>query len=128
MLQSALLVPIRLWSAQLIAQAGTLTSSAIDLRRASRVDSLIMQITSVLSAVPSVKVEYAVSENGVDFGSFDDYADLVAASVTDFPTPEGVFAISLPNFLAPFIKIKVTELGVTTDTLVTATLEMREGP
>lgn len=121
------LVPIPVWSAQLVAQAGTLTSSAIDLRRAMRVDSIVMQVTSVLSAVPSVKVEYAVSQDGTTFGAFSDYADLVAASVTDFPTPEGIFAVSLPNFLAPYIKLKVTELNVTSDTLVTLTLNLREG-
>jgi len=127
MLFTERLVRIPLWSAAAIAQAGTLTSPAIDCRRAMRFDALLMQVTSVLSAVPSVKVEYAVSEDGVAFGAFSDYADLVAASVTDFPTPEGIYAVPLPNFLAPFVKILVTELNVTSDTLVTATLLMREG-
>lgn len=86
-----------------------------------------MQVTSVLSAVPSVKLEYAVSDDGTNFGSFADYTDLVAASVTDFPTPEGVYAVSLPNFLSNWIKFKVTELGVVADTLVTLTLWLREG-
>jgi len=121
------LVPFHIWTAAAITQAGTLTSPAIPLRFATRAESLIMGVTSVLSAVPSVKVECAISEDGVTFGAFSDYADLVAASVTDFPTPEGVFAVSLPNFLAPWVKFLVTELNVTSDTLVTLTFLIREG-
>lgn len=127
MLGTTNLVPVRVWTAQAVAQSGSITSSAIPVRLVNRAESLLMQVTSVLSAVPSVKLEYAVSDNGTDFGSFNDYADLVAASVTDFPTPEGLYAVSLPNFLAPFVKFKATELGVTSDTLVTMTLWLREG-
>lgn len=127
MLPTSNLAPVRVWTAQALAQQGTATSPAIRVSQTARAESLLMQVTSVLSAVPSVKVEYAVSDNGTDFGSFNDYADLVAASVTDFPTPKGLFAVSLPNFLAPWVKFKVTELNVTSDTLVTMTLWLREG-
>lgn len=124
-LQTSLIVPLRVWTAMAVAQAATLVSSAIPLTRAQRAESIIAQITSVLSAVPSVKIEYAISLDGVTFGP---YIELVAASVTDFASAEGLTAVSLPNFLAPWVRFRVTELGVTSDTLVTFVLYLREGP
>ena len=84
-------VRVPLWSASAIADAGTLTSPAIDLRRAD-FESLLFQVTSVLSAVPDIKIEYAVSQDGVTFGGFDDETDLIASSVL-LANPEGVHTI-----------------------------------
>lgn len=124
---SSRLVPIRLWSATALGVSETLTSPAIFCSRLARAESLMCQFTSVLGT-PQVKAEYAISENGTDFGSFADYTDLISNSSSVFPTPEGLYTVSLPSFLAPWVKIKLTELtGALADTLATVVLLVREG-
>lgn len=120
-------VPVRLWAQTALAVSGTLTSPAIDLRRIKSVTALMCQFTSVVGT-PQVKVEYAVSDDGVAFGAFTDNAPLVANSSSAFPTPEGLTGVAVSLPLGSFIKLKLTELtGALGDTLVTITLLVREG-
>jgi len=75
-----------------------------------------------------VKIEYAVSKDGVNFGSFDDEDDIISSTNNLFSgaNPEGIHTVGMPNPLAPFIKLKVTELTTTlADTLVDLTLIVR---
>ena len=126
MMQTALTVRIPLWDTTALGLSGTLTSPAIDLRRADKIEALLCLFTSV-AGTASVKVQYAVSEDGVTFGAFTDYANLVTDSSVDFPTPEGLYAVQFPDLRAPWIKIKLTELtGALSDTKVTVTVEMKE--
>lgn len=124
-MHAPLVVEIPLWSAAAITKAGTLTSPAIDLRRADSIEALMCQFTSA-AGTAAVKVEYAVSTDGVTFGSFSDYTALVTDSSSAFPTAEGLYAVTFPTLRAPWVQIKLTELNVNSDTLVTVTVEMRE--
>ena len=125
-MQTVNVVQIPLWAATALTLSGTLTSPAIDLRRAESVESLLCQFTSV-AGIAAVKVQYAVSADGVAFGAFTDYANLVSDSSVDFPTAEGLYAVQFPVLHAPWIKILLTELtGTLSDTLATVTVEMRE--
>ena len=121
------LVDVPLWALQAIGAAATLTSPAIDVRRATRLESLMCLFTSV-AGTPKIKVEYAVSGDGTAFGAFTDNSPLVADSSVAFATPEGLTSVALPAPLANFIKVKLTELtGALADTLASATLVLREG-
>jgi hypothetical protein len=112
----------------LINAAGTATSGSISTKNLTRLESLVIQIASV-TGTGKCKVEYAISDDDVNYGSFDDYTDLVADNTADFTTPEGLTAVALPNPLALYVKFKVTGLaGNPTDTRVSAYLNFRENP
>lgn len=120
------LVKALLFDAVTVASTGSVTSNEVPLRSTVQVESLLILLTSAVGT-PDVKIEYAISHNGVDFGSFDDYTDLVASSATEFVTDEGITAISLPNLLVPYAKFKVTGINANpADTLVTIRLLIRE--
>ena len=121
------LVRVPLWSATAITSGGTLTSPPIDCRRADP-DHLDLQITSVASAVPSIKLEVAFSSDGVTFNPFTSQDPMIAATLTDYAAdPEAMHVLgNVPS--ASWIKFLVTELASTDDTLVTAILWLRETP
>jgi len=120
------LVKALLFDAVAVASTGSAESQVVPMRAVAVAESLLVQATSA-SGTADIKVEYAVSHDGVNFGSYDDYTDLIASSVTEFQTDEGLTAISLPNMLAPYVKFKVTGVGSNpADTLVTMRLLLRE--
>src|SRR5688572_23993693 len=109
-----------LFDAVLVASTGSVESGVVPLRSAERGEALLVQATSV-AGTADIKIEFAISRNGVDFGSYDDYTDLVASSATEFQTDEGLTSVPLPNMLTTFVKFKVTGVGSNpADTLVTA--------
>lgn len=118
-----------LFNDETINGTGSATTPALDLRWIDRVEALLIKAESD-SGAADVKVEYAISKSkaDADFGSFDDEVDILESSNTDFTTnPEGWHTVSMPNPLAPFIKIKVTGVGTNpSDTKVTARLLCRE--
>lgn len=116
-----------LFDAELVNGTGSVTSERVPMKYAMRAEGLLVLATSPSGGTPDIKIEYAISDDGETFGSFDDYDDLVEASATDFATPGGITAVSLPNFIATYVKFKVTGVNSNpTDTLVTVKLLIRE--
>ena len=114
------LFQLPIFAAESLGTSATLTSAGIDQRRISRIESLLIQVTSVAGAA-DVRVEYAISQDDSTYGSSNDYDDIVESSNTDFVTPEGITVVSMPAILAPFFQIEVDELTASlSDTLVTA--------
>ena len=121
------LVKAMLFDNILINGVGSATSEVFPMRGVERAESLLITASSVLGTA-DIKIEHAISVDGVIFGSFDDYTDIVASSLTEFVTDEGLTAVPLPNFLAPYVKFKVTGVAANaTDTRVTIRLLLREG-
>lgn len=97
-----------LFAATAVGATGSFTTPAIDLRQINAIS--LMFLVQAPTGAPDVKIEHAVGWNGTDFGSFDDNSDLVDSSAT-LPSPQGISAVALPNFLAPWVKFKVTGLA-----------------
>lgn len=120
------LVRVPLWDAAAIASTGTLTSPAIDFRYAT-LDSFTYKASSS-AGTADVKIEYAISEDGTNFGSFDDNTDLVASS-NAVATAEGIKAVPGVVLAAPWIKIKVTGgASNNADTVFTMVLQLLDSP
>jgi hypothetical protein len=120
------LVRVPLWDVTAIASTATLTSPPIPLSRAD-FESILYKATSV-AGTADVKIEYAISEDGTNFGSFDDNTDLVASS-NAVPTAEGLKTIPGVTVAAPWMKIKVTGTASNNaDTLFTGVVYLRETP
>lgn len=110
-----------------IISAGSSTSLSINLQHISRIVSVMLTAISA-TGTSDVKLEYAVSHNDSTYGSFDDYADIIASSVTEFVTDEGFTVVSMPEILAPFVKFKMTGVASNpADTIATMYLLCREG-
>lgn len=121
----ARLIKVPLWSATALAVSGTLTTGAI---RCLDGDAAILsfKVTSALGAA-DVKIEWAGSDDGVTFNSFNSADPVVASTNTTYGAlnPEDTHFIVPP--VAPFVKFKVTELsGSVSDTLVTGALWLNE--
>lgn len=95
-----------LFNATAIATTGSATSEVIDLQHIDRIESLEVLLAS--SGTADVKIEYAISHDGANFGTFDDYTDIVASSNTEFVTKKGLTAVPMPAPLARYVKFKVT--------------------
>lgn len=81
--------------------------SAVDLRFIFMAEGIMFR-ASKTGGTASIKIQYAVSRTGstVD-GSYIGRTSLVTASAQDFPNSAKVWnAISLPNFLSPFVFFK----------------------
>jgi len=112
----------------LINATGTSTSGVIELPRGGLESLLFKQASASAAGTGNVKIEYAVSEDGVTFGSFADETDILASSQTSYTTSEGVHAIAFPNPLARFIKLMLTGISANpADTRVTVHGQLREG-
>ncbi len=119
-----MLINLAVFPATAVASTGTYTTPVLNMMWMKEI-SLILKVHAA-SGSPDVKVEYAVSADGINFGSFDDYTDLVVSSGA-CATPQGITAVPLPNMLAPYIKLKVTGIGANpAGTIVDGTLVGRE--
>ncbi len=101
-------------------------SSATDLRMGvARLESLIYVLSSVAST-PDCAFFYALSPDGVTWGSFSDNATLVTSTFSG-GNPQGVHQAGLPsNVLPPLIRFSVSGVGSNPpDTLVTLDLVLR---
>ena len=115
---------IPLWVAEPVASGETLASAAISCRFGDP-EYLMFQVTSVNEAA-NVRIEFTISNDGVTFNAVTEQDDIVTSTATEFASPKGpeaLHVLSCPS--APWIKILVTELASIADTLVTATLWMR---
>ena len=115
---------IPLWTAEAVASGATLTSAAIPCRSGDP-EYLMFQVTSAGGAA-DVRIEFTISNDGVTFNAVAEQDDIVTSTATEFASPKGpeaLHVLSCPS--APWIKILVTELASLADTLVTATLWMR---
>ncbi len=117
---------MELFSGEALAASGTLTSPVIDLENTIKAESIFIKASSVLG-VADVKVEYAVSKDGVNFGGFNDATDIITSTNSVFSTnKEGVHTVAMPAVLSRYIKLRVTELSTTVaDTLVDLDLLVR---
>ena len=109
-----------IFDAVAVASAGAATSVAVHLPRGG-LESLLFKATSA-SGTAAVKLEYTVSEDGVTYGDFADYPDLIAdtSAVAEFPTVDALRAVAMANPLAQYLKFKVTGLAANpADTIVT---------
>jgi hypothetical protein len=118
------IVPVRLWDAQDLDNTGTLTSPAIDCRKADP-EFLMFRITNS-GGNADAKIEVAISNDGTNFNSFTSQPALVASTATDYASlnPEEYHTINVPS--APWIKIQITELATLDNNVVHGTLWVRE--
>ena len=100
-------------------------SSAIDLRMGVvRMESLTFMASSVTSTV-DLGFFYAISPDGVSWGSFADNTALLTSTVS-LANPEGYQTIALPAALAPFVRFSCSGTGSNPqDSLCTADLWLR---
>lgn len=121
------LVKALLFDNVLIASTGSAESGYVPLKAAVRAESLLVKATSV-TGTADIKIEYAISEDGETWGEYDADTEIVASSVTEFATDEGLTAVSMPSVLAPYVKFRVTGVASNpADTRVTIRLLIREG-
>jgi hypothetical protein len=97
-------------------------SSAIDLRMGVfRLESLLFLASSVVSN-PDISFEYAISRDGVTWGSYADNTSLLTSTVS-MTNPQGWHAVPMPAALAPFLRFQCSATGSNpVDTRVTADL------
>ena len=116
------LFPITLWTAQTLTPEGTSPSPIISCL--SRVPDILMFRVTAASGAASVKIEYAISNDGVNFNDYTTQTAISPATATDFTTnPEEYHMLNCPT--APFLRLRITELAGLTS-IVDATLWMRE--
>ena len=115
--------PLTLWTAEALASGETLESAIINCT--SRVPDILLFKVVGASGTGSVKIEYAISNDGVNFNEYDSQDPIITASATEFASKneEDYHAINCPS--APFIQILVTELA-SLASVVDVTLWMRE--
>lgn len=116
------------WNGTLINATASDTSGAMDLTLCESVTEVFLKAVSATGDA-DVKLEYAVSPDGTNFGLFTDNAPLVTSSATEFPaiSKEGWMRIILPPIDAPWIKLKCTGTASNpTDTYIYAYLDFIE--
>ena len=118
------LYPLRLITATTLSALGTAETGAIDCRD-SDPEYLLLKIVSA-SGNADVNVEVAISNDGTTFNSYTSQDPLVASTNTQYGSlnPEEYHSLVVPG--APWIKLRLTELGSLADTIADATLWMRE--
>ena len=115
----------RLFNGVPINGTGSAESVAVDLRHTDTLEAFQYQVVSAGGA-PDVKVEWALSQDGVTFNQYTDQSPIVASSAAR-ATPEGMQFIALPAALARFIKFKVTGLATNpADSIFDGWLQCRE--
>lgn len=114
----------RLWQSQDLDAGGTLVSPVIDCTR-SDPEYLLFRISNG-SGAADAKIEFVVSFDGVTFNSYDSQDPIVASTNTEFTgkNPEELHLLTCPG--APFLKLRVTELGGLNNNVVDCDLWMRE--
>lgn len=119
------LFPYRLVAATTIGASGSVESPIINSQKADP-EVLMLRVTSVAGAA-DVRVQYCISNDGITFNSYTSQDDLVTSTATEFAGkgPEEYHALVLP--LAPWMKVKVTDVtAALVDTIVDLTLWSRE--
>lgn len=82
-------------------------------------------IASSLTSNPDIGFFYAISPDGVTWGSYADNPALLASTVT-LSNPQGYQALVLPNTLGPFVRFAVSGTGSNpSDCVVTVDLVFR---
>lgn len=117
-------VPILLWNAAAIADAGTLVSGVLDCRYGEP-ETMRFQVTSA-TGTADVKLEWAGSDDGVTFNAVTCEDPIVASTNTTYTSknPEDAHYLVIP--WAPFLQFTVTDLASTGDSKVSGTLWLRE--
>lgn len=115
---------VTLWTAEALSSGGTLTSKALS-SHAMDPDQLLLKATSA-SGAADVKIEYQIAQdNAGTFGSSTANDPICSSTATEFSgqAPEEYHLYALPT--APTFRIVVTELGLNSDTLISATALFR---
>ena len=113
--------PLRLWTSQDLDSGGTLESGVIDCRTA---DPEGMLFRGTVTGTADFKIEVAFSNDGITFNDYTSQEALVASTNTEWTNPEDYHLVTVP--WAPFIKLKITELGTNNNNVIEATLWMTE--
>ena len=118
------LFPVTLWTDTDLDNGLTLESAVIQCFRREP-DILMFQVTNAGGSA-DVKIEYAVSNDGVNFNSYTSQDAICTSTATVYASqgPEEYHAMIVPS--APYIKIKVTDLASLDDNVVNATLWVRD--
>lgn len=116
--------PLRLWTSQDLDSGGVLESGVIDCRHADP-EGMLFRVTNA-GAAADVKIEAAFSNDGVTFNEYGTQDAIVASTNTEWTSqnPEDYHMVLIP--WAPFLKIKITEVGTNNDNVVDAVLWMTE--
>ena len=116
-------VPMRLFVATAVASTGTAESGVVDLTRATP-RSLLVDLAAD-SGTPDVKIEIAISTDGVTFGDYADFDSILASSAGAFgSTPSGPHIQPLDDFpVAPYVTFRLTGVGSNPAT-TTATIDL----
>lgn len=115
----------------LVNATGNVESPALELRVGAALSpapfGVALKAASV-AGTANVKLEYAPSEDEVNFGSYDDTTDIIASTLLERPdNAEGWNDYILTGVFNRFIKFKVTGVAANpTDTLVSAKLLFKE--
>ena len=109
-----------LFTAQLINAGGSAESGILPLQHVQELQGVGVQASSV-TGTADVKIQYAVSPDGINFSDYGDNADIVSSTLAANPTaPEGFNDYPLPDPLLGHVKFKVTGVNANpVDTLVT---------
>ena len=120
-----------LFNAVLVNALGSVESPVVELRVGAALSpapfAVALQASSV-GGTADVKLEYATSEDGVNFGSFDDTTDIIASTLLDRSNnAEGWNDYPFTGVFNKFLKCKVTGVAANpADTLVSAKLLFKE--
>lgn len=113
----------KIFSSVTVAASGSAISSAIDLGGLSTTGHFSLQIE--LTGNGTAKVEFLLSNNGVDFMEPTGSADIVTGfTKTSGPGSDGKSLISFGPILGRQIQIKLTETGTSNSIVVSAWLAM----
>lgn len=119
------LVPVRLLTAQDLDSGGSVETPVVDCRKGS-LDHLLIKIAQA-SGDADVKVQVAISEDGITFNSYDSQDDVIASTATEFAGqgPEELHSF-LCTVTAPFLRFKITDLSTTNNNVVDLTGFLKE--
>lgn len=115
--------PLRLWTSQDLDSGGTLESGVIDCRTA---DPEGMLFRGTVTGTADFKIEVAFSNDGITFNEFTSQEPLVLSTNTEWASlnPEDYHMVLVP--WAPFIKLRITEVGTNDNNVIDAVLWMTE--
>lgn len=118
---------IRLFDNALVSGiASGIVSSSLDLRRDIIRLEGFMFLTSSPTSRADLSFEYAVSPNGLTFGSFADNTAVLTSTVSLAGISAGYVAVAMPNVLGPFVMFRVSGVASNpVDTRITGDMMVR---
>lgn len=115
---------VTLWSGQDLDSLAAIESSGTRTNLMSAI-GLMFRVTNA-GGNASVKIEYALSKDGVTYTSYDTVVDAATATTWAGNSPEGWHQYAITFNAAPYIKFKVTDLATLNNNVVDAVLVFSE--